>query len=421
MVGSAYAYDFNQALSVTGDPGFTGYGLKWSVASGALPAGLTLNTSTGVISGTPATDGTYAFTLNASYKTKTGTNNYQVVVANMTVTLGAATLSAGAVGVPFSYDFKPLLTVTGDASYTASAVTWSATSVPAGLTLNSSGVLSGTPTTAGTSTLNVTAAYKSKSAQTGYSLAIYNSIVNQGLYRTWSDGTVAASCKDYKNGAGTYAYRGATGDGVYRVKPTGAASAVDVYCDMTTDGGGWMMAYKHPKGLTSQPYAIWNGTTAYAGTTPNKTTAEVVFVPTLTTTAWASLTEARVEVIKNGTAQQYIKFNTSGKDKLSWFAKANITASSWTDLTSSTFNYFSILGDSANSRGWFVNNLYNNCPGDIGWLGITYNPSKDTCSQQGSWQSIPVGTIFYSTLTTKGAEANTAQFSQADALVVLVR
>lgn len=44
--------------------GFGGTGaLSWSVIAGALPAGLALNPSTGVISGTPTTDGTSTFTV----------------------------------------------------------------------------------------------------------------------------------------------------------------------------------------------------------------------------------------------------------------------------------------------------------------------------------------------------------------------
>ena len=38
----------------------------WSVSAGSLPAGLTLNSSTGVISGTPTTVGDYSFTIQVS-------------------------------------------------------------------------------------------------------------------------------------------------------------------------------------------------------------------------------------------------------------------------------------------------------------------------------------------------------------------
>lgn len=56
-VGTAYS----QTLTVTG--GLTPY--NWSITSGSLPAGLTLNSSTGVISGTPTTTGTSNFTVKA--------------------------------------------------------------------------------------------------------------------------------------------------------------------------------------------------------------------------------------------------------------------------------------------------------------------------------------------------------------------
>lgn len=58
VVGTAYSYNFNQNLQVTGDPTYSGYGLKWSITSGALPAGLSLDASTGTPSRTPPATGT---------------------------------------------------------------------------------------------------------------------------------------------------------------------------------------------------------------------------------------------------------------------------------------------------------------------------------------------------------------------------
>lgn len=58
-VGSAYS---SSALSASG-----GFGSNaWSVASGSLPAGLSLNSSTGALSGTPTTSGTSSFTIRVT-------------------------------------------------------------------------------------------------------------------------------------------------------------------------------------------------------------------------------------------------------------------------------------------------------------------------------------------------------------------
>ena len=72
--------------------------------------------------------------------------------------------------------------------------------------------------------------------------------------RRWSDGTYASSCQGYLKPNIPFLYSGATGDGVYslQIPVNGTPTVVDVYCDMTTDGGGWTMIlnYLHQAGTT---------------------------------------------------------------------------------------------------------------------------------------------------------------------------
>lgn len=57
--------------------------LTWSITSGALPAGLTLNGSTGVISGTPSTTGTGSFTVTATDSKGSTSRALMITVDNL--------------------------------------------------------------------------------------------------------------------------------------------------------------------------------------------------------------------------------------------------------------------------------------------------------------------------------------------------
>ena len=175
LVGQAYSHNFNQNLQVTGDPRFTGAGVRWSVASGTLPAGLSLNASTGMLTGTPTAAGTQTFTVKATYQTKTGQQAYQVVAISVAVALNQATMPVATVNSAYSaFDFKPLLKVDGDAAFDVTKAAFSATGLPEGMSLSSAGVLSGIPKTKNIdgASFTVAASYKNASGQQVYKLII---------------------------------------------------------------------------------------------------------------------------------------------------------------------------------------------------------------------------------------------------------
>lgn len=80
-VGTAYSYSFSQNLQVTGDASFNGQGVTWTVASGSIPEGLTLNELTGELTGTPTKVSNGNFLLTAAYKTKSGQQAYSFNVS----------------------------------------------------------------------------------------------------------------------------------------------------------------------------------------------------------------------------------------------------------------------------------------------------------------------------------------------------
>jgi Putative Ig domain len=145
QVGSAYSAQ----LAATG--GTSPY--SWSIASGALPAGLSLNATTGAITGMPAAaDGTsITFQVTDSGNpahTSSAVLSLTIAVAAFTpLSITTASLPNGQVGVAYS----ATLTATGGTT----PYMWSLTSgtLPAGLSLNAAtGALTGTPAAAASGT-----------------------------------------------------------------------------------------------------------------------------------------------------------------------------------------------------------------------------------------------------------------------------
>jgi len=120
--------------------------ITWSVTSSNLPAGLTLNSSTGQLSGTPTVTASINLTVRATDSNScfgVVTVALQINCPTITVSPVGPALPVGRAGTPYSQTF----TQTGGISTVS--FTTSAGTLPAGLTLSSAGVLSGTPSAFG--------------------------------------------------------------------------------------------------------------------------------------------------------------------------------------------------------------------------------------------------------------------------------
>ena len=138
---------YSTTLAATG--GTTPY--SWSISSGTLPTGLSLASSTGVISGTPSGTGTSNFTVQVTdANSLTAVQPLSLTVVAPPLTITTSSLPNGTQNTAYN---TTLAAVGGTTPYSWSI---SAGTLPTGLSLASStGVISGTPTGTGTSNFTV--------------------------------------------------------------------------------------------------------------------------------------------------------------------------------------------------------------------------------------------------------------------------
>src|SRR5205807_1250827 len=118
-------------------------GATFSLNSGTLPSGLTLSAA-GVLAGTPTQTGSFAITVKVTDgQGCTGVSpTYTLTIGCQIITVTNPATNSGTAAAAFSQTFT--------AGNTIGAVSFStASTLPAGLTLSSGGVLSGTPTQTG--------------------------------------------------------------------------------------------------------------------------------------------------------------------------------------------------------------------------------------------------------------------------------
>ncbi|HJV66686.1 MAG TPA: putative Ig domain-containing protein [Geomonas sp.] len=188
VIGSTYS----QTLSMTGGtPSFV-----WSIASGSLPPGVTLNPSTGALLGLPGATGDYKFTVQVLDSTGAKTTRDLTISVNPTLDISSPTTpptdptappapADGVVGTSYAYQFN--------AKGGASPYSWSivAGQLPTGLVLNPfTGLVSGVPSAPGTYSftlrvIDVNAATATKT----YSISIYNPLaVTTASLANWTQG-----------------------------------------------------------------------------------------------------------------------------------------------------------------------------------------------------------------------------------------
>jgi len=155
-------YGAQQAVMATG--GQTPY--SWS--ANGLPGGMSINSTTGAVFGTPTIAGTFNFTVtvqDSSSPQQTASKVLSITVSAATSTLSITTTSlnppTATVGV--GYAAQQAVTATGGQTPYA----WSASGLPNGMAINSTtGAVFGTPTVAGTFNFTVTVQDSSSPQQT---------------------------------------------------------------------------------------------------------------------------------------------------------------------------------------------------------------------------------------------------------------
>ena len=200
-LGAAY----NQNITASGGSG----PYTFAVTVGSLPAGLSL-TSAGVLSGTPTAGGSFNFTVTATDSSTgsgpfTGAMAYTLSVPPVTPAPG--TLPAATLGAAYNQN----ITASGGSGPYTFAVTVG--SLPAGLSLTSAGVLSGTPTAGGSFNFTVTATDSSSGSGPFKGAQAYNLTVSAPVITvapaSLPDTTVGAAYNQSisaSGGTATYAF-----------------------------------------------------------------------------------------------------------------------------------------------------------------------------------------------------------------------
>jgi Bacterial Ig domain/Putative Ig domain/Putative serine esterase (DUF676) len=195
LAGGTIGKAYGQGLQATGgQPPYV-----WS-ASGALPPGLSLNSTVGSIYGTPTAAGTFSFSVtvqDGSNPPQSATGQVSIIVGSQPpLSIATSSLQPATVGTAYG---QGLTATDGKAPYT-----WSVSSgLPPGLAVNSgAGAILGTPTAAGTFGFTVTVRDSGIPPQTALKALSMTAVqptvpsVPSSLTAVWIGGQVSLAWRD---------------------------------------------------------------------------------------------------------------------------------------------------------------------------------------------------------------------------------
>jgi hypothetical protein len=336
----------------------------WSATG--LPVGLSINTSSGVISGTPTSSTGSPFSINITVTdstSRTASKAYLLMVNPALTITGPASLLVGVMGS--AYPLTTMAATGGTGPYT-----WSAIGLPAGLTISAStGLISGTPSTATGSPFSVNITATDTGARTA--TKSYLLTINPALAIT---GPVSLPAGMVSVAYPSTAITATGGTSPYTWSATGLPIGLSINTSTGVISGT-------PTGATGSPFSVNITVTDSASRILNKAYLVSIF-PTLMITAPAALPSWTVGVLyppttirATGGTGQYTWSATGLPAGLSINVSTGVIFGTPTLVTGSPFNVNITVIDSA----WFSSKAYS----------LTINPAPAITGPA----SLPVGVV----------------------------
>ncbi|XP_068739843.1 uncharacterized protein [Montipora capricornis] len=173
--------------------------------------------------------------------------------------------------------------------------------------------------------------------------------------------------------------------GTYDIRLNDSFGHLPVYCDQTSDGGGWTMVFKVVAKATPLYVAeMWKSPDTHSENVTAALDTSSTFPGhyknrLVLSQNWNTFNpkQVRVALYKDGQEVHSFKFNAVN-DNVAWFTKENLNFATWDDLiNSSHLQQFALQpADDISNRSFEISKKYNGCENDEGWLmiGTDTNP-----------------------------------------------